>query len=846
MFRTTLRSIGAHKRRLLATCSAVLLGVAFLSGTLVFGDTTRAGFGDMFTEANAGTDAVVRSATEVGGDELTERGLIDADVIDDLAGVDGVAAAVPWIEGTGQIVGADGDPLGGNGPPTVAANWVTDPTISPWQIADGRAPEAPAEVVIDRSSADNGDLAVGDTTTVRVPQPIDVTVVGIATFGDADSAGPATYAGFTTDYARDVLLPSAHQIPGVLLAADQGVSQSELVDRLAPALPDGAEALTGAQLTAEQEDDIEGDFLGFFEAFLLVFAGIALVVATFSIYNTFSILVAQKTRESALLRALGASRRQVLVSTVGEALLVGVVASAVGLAAGVALASAVMALMDSAGFGLPFSTLVIDAGSLITAMVVGVVVTLLASVAPAVRASRVAPLAALRDVAIDRSGASPWRGLGGLLVVGAGGALAVLGTSGDGSLPSTGLGALFVVTGMVLLGPVVARPAAGVLGALLGGRRGLSGKLARRNAMRNPRRTAGTASALMVGVAVVTLFTVVAASVKQSVDDTVSQQFAGDLVIAQSNFSGAGLSPELGSAVARLPEVDVATGLGNAPMVVDGDDEVASVVEAEPLDRLLDLEVSQGSILELDDQKVALHDDYAEDHGLALGDPVPVGFADGTTVSLDVGAIFGNNELLGDVVVPRAAWAPHSATQPSDVALLVGLADGVTTAEGEAAIQPVADRFGAPDVQDRDEYVESVASEVDQMLTIIYVLLVMAIVIALMGIANTLSLSIHERTRELGLLRAVGQSRRQLRSMVRGEAFVVALFGTAGGVGLGMFLGWAMVQAISAAEGLGSFTLPAGQLAVVLALGALVGIVAAVRPARRAAKLDVLQAIATD
>src|SRR5918995_5303743 len=731
----------------------------------------RSGFGDMFTEANAGTDAVVRSATEVGEDELTERGLIDAGVVDDLVGADGVAAAVPWVEGTGQIVGADGDPLGGNGPPTVAANWVSDTTISPWRITDGRAPEAPAEVVIDRSSADNGDLAAGDTTTVRVPEPIEVTVVGIATFGDADSAGPATYAAFTTDYARDVLLPSADQIPGVLLAADEGVSQSELVDRLAPALPDGAEALTGAQLTAEQEDEIEGDFLGFFEAFLLVFAGIALVVATFSIYNTFSILVAQKTRESALLRALGASRRQVLVSTVGEALLVGVVASAMGLAAGVALASGLMALMDSAGFGLPSSSLVIDAGSVITAMVVGVVVTLLASVAPAVRASRVAPLAALRDVAIDRSGASPWRGLGGPLVVGAGGALAVLGTSGDGSLPSTRLGAPLVVPRMVLLGPVVARPAAGVLG-LLGGHRGLSGKLARRNAMRNPRRTAGTASALMVGVAVVTLFTVVGASIKQSVDDTVSQQFAGDLVIAQSDFSGAGLSPELGSAVAQLPPGDAATGRGNAPMVVDGEDYVASVIEPEPLDRLLDLEVSQGSLVELGDREVALHDEYAEDHGLALGDPVPVGFADGTTDSLDVGAIFGNDELMGEVVLPRASWVPHSA-----------------------------------------------ASEVDQLLRIIYVLLVMAIVIALMGIANTLSLSIHERTRELGLLRAVGQSRRQLRSMVR---------------------------AISAAEGRGSFTRPAGQLAVVLALGALVGIVAAVRPARRAAKLDVLQAIATD
>jgi putative ABC transport system permease protein len=850
MWRTTLKSIGAHKRRLLATCSAVVLGVAFLSGTLVLGDTMRSGFGDMFSAANAGTDAIVRSRTEVGSNDISERGLLGADVVDKVAAVRGVAAAVPEIYGIGQIVGADGDAIGGNGPPTQAGNWITNPDINPWKIADGRPPEAPGEVVIDKASADKGHLAVGDRTTIRTPQPVDVTVVGIARFGSAESAGPSTYAAFTTDYARRVLLPesaaAAGQVSDVLVHAEAGVSQTALVDRLEPVIPHGAEALTGAQLTDEQQQNLESDFLGFFEAFLLVFAGIALVVATFSIYNTFSILVAQRTRDSALLRALGASRRQVLTSTIVEALVVGVLAAAIGVAVGIGLASGLNALSQSAGFSVASTALLVEPSSLVIAALVGVVVTLIASVAPAIRSSRVAPLAALRDVAVDRSGGSFVRGVVGLLIAAAGAIATIAGTSGDGSLPLTGAGALFVVVGVVLLGPVVARPVAGTIGGPLALRRGLSGTLARRNAMRNPRRTAGTASALMVGVAVVTLFTVVASSLKASINDTVDQQFAGDLVIAQSDFSGAGISPELTPAVARLPQVAVATGVANAPIAIDGKDYAATAVDPREFGRVLDLTASQGSLDRLGDRQVALYKDYAKDHGLNLGDTVPVSFADGATDKLTVGAIYDKDQLVGNVVLPKAAWEPHSAARASDVVLLVKLADGVTTAQGEAAIQPVADRYGAPDVQDRAEYVDSVGSQVDQMLTVIYVLLVMAIIIALMGIANTLSLSIHERTRELGLLRAVGQTRRQLRSMVRGEALVVALFGTVGGLGLGTFLGWAMVKAIEASQGLGSFAVPTGQLAVVVAIGALVGVVAAVRPARRAAKLDVLRAIATD
>jgi putative ABC transport system permease protein len=843
MWRTTLKSINSHKRRLLATCSAVLLGVAFLSGTLVLGDTMTEGFGEMFTEANAGTDAMVRSSVEVGEDDFAERGLVDRSLVDEIGALDGVAAVAPRIEGVGRIVGADGDPIGGNGPPTVAGNWVTDDKLNPYDLAEGRAPESTGEVVIDKAAAEQGDLAVGDTTTVRTPDAIDVTVVGLATFGTSDSQGPITYAGFTEEFAEQVLMAEPGRASSIVVTAEPGVSQAELVSRIDAVLPDGVESLTGVGLTAEMEDGIQEDFLGFFETFLLVFAGVALVVATFSIYNTFSILVAQRTRESALLRALGASRGQVLRSITVEALLVGLAASLGGIAVGMGLASGLLALMDGMGMAMPGTALVLSTSTVLTAVGVGVVVTLVASLAPAIRASRIAPLAALRDVAVDRSATSWLRAGAGVAVTGSGIALAISGATG-GELSLTGLGALLTLVGVVMLGPVVARPAAAALGAPQAARPGLSGTLARRNSMRNPRRTASTASALMIGVAVVSLFTVVGASIKQSINDTVDEQFAGDLVVISDGFGLGGLSTELAPAVAGLPEVAAVAAMGDASVRIDGDDEIASTFDPTTIESVMDVGLSQGSFADMGVDQVAVSEDYAEDHGLALGDPVSVAYADGVTEELAVGAIYTEEDLMGPVILHRDAFVSHTA-QPSDFAVMIGLADGVSEADGELAVQQVADRFGSPDVQTSAEYTDSVAGEVDQMLNIVYVMLLLAIIIALMGIANTLSLSVHERTRELGLLRAVGQTRRQLRAMVRGEALTVALFGTVGGVGLGLFLGWAMVEAL-ADEGFTAFAIPATSLAVVVVIGALAGVLASVRPARRAAKLDVLEAIATD
>jgi putative ABC transport system permease protein len=842
MWRATLKSITAHKRRLLATCSAVLLGVGFLSGTLVLAQTMTSGYSDIVAKATAGTAAVVRSSDEIGS-VITERGLVDRALADTIAAVDGVAAVAPRIETDGRIVGADGDPIGGEA--AVAGNWVDDERLNLYDLAEGRAPAAPGEVVIDKAAAEEGDLAIGDRTVVRTPDAIDVTIVGLATFGGADSQGSATYAGFTTDFADQQVLRKPGKTSSIAVAAEPGVSQAELIRRIRAVLPDGVEAITGAALAREIENDIQGDDQEAFQQALMVFAFIALVAATFSIYNTFSILVAQRTRESALLRALGASRGQVLRSVVAESLAVGVVASLGGIAAGVGVAAGLLALMDGLGVTTPAAAPVLDGGTVLVGLAVGVVVTLLASLAPAVRASRVAPLAALRDVAVDRSATSRRRAVTGVLVTGAGVVLTIVGVTGE-TPAATGLGALATLVGVVVLGPVAARPAAAVLGAPLASRRGMSGVLARGNAMRNPQRTAGSATSLMIGVAVVSLFAVIAASLEQSIRDAVREQFAGELVIVGEGSGG--LPADLASAVGALPEVAAASPIGDAPVRIDGRDTLPTTFDPATIESVVDLDELQGSLRGLGRDALAITLDYSDQHGLALGDQVTVQYPDGVSERRTVGAIYGNNSFFAGrgVALPRDAVLPHTS-RPVDVNMLINVADGVTEAEGEAAVQRVADRFGAPDVETNQEYTDSIGREINAILAIIYALLVIAIAIAVMGIANTLALSIHERTRELGLLRAVGQTQRQMRAMVRGEAVIVSLFGTIGGLGLGVFLGWAALPALSV-DGSGSFAfaLPTLSLVVTLVLGALAGVLAAARPARRAARLDVLEAIATE
>jgi putative ABC transport system permease protein len=578
-----------------------------------------------------------------------------------------------------------------------------------------------------------------------------------------------------------------------------------------------------------------------------VFAGVALLVATFSIYNTFSILIAQRTRESALLRAIGASRRQVLASIAFEALAIGFVASVLGLLAGIGLAVGLRALFDALGFGVPTGAITVKTGTVIAAFLVGMGVTFLATVFPAIRASRVPPLAALRDVAVEKTGVSRVRLALGVLFTLIGVVLVIAAGAGGGGIALAGLGAVFTIVGVVVLGPIAARPAASVLGRPIARLRKMTGRLARENAMRNPRRTAATASALMVGVAVVTLFTVFAASVKAAIDDTVSKQFTGDLVIASQNFSAAGLSPQMTSDIAALPEVDIATAQGVGSMRIDGKEIDVSTIEPAKFASLLDLDVRDGSVADMSDDQIGISQKVADDRDFKVGDTVKGEFAaDGATQDFTIGAIYKRNTLAGNYVIPKAAWDPHT-TQQSDIVVMIGLADGVSISDGQAAVQKIADQYFAPDVQTRQEYIDSVAAQINVFLTIVYALLVLAIIIALFGIANTLSLSVYERMRELGLLRAVGQGRSQMRSMVRWESVIIAVFGTFGGILLGLFLGWGILEVTARSQDFPApYTIPFGQLIFVLIVGAIVGVLAGWRPARRAAKLDILQAIASE
>ncbi|MCU1452148.1 MAG: transporter substrate-binding protein [Acidimicrobiales bacterium] len=851
MLRVTLKNFWGHKRRLVGTSLAVILGIAFLSGTLVLSDTMRHSFATLFTQTTQGTDAVVRSSTKIQARGDNVRPPIDESLLAKVRAVPGVQKAIPRIQGLGQIVGRDGKTLGGNGPPTFAGNWLGDKDLDSYHLVAGRAPAADEEVVIDKRSADQGHLAVGSTTQVLTPEPVKVRVVGIAKFASLDNQGGVTFAGFTFHGAQKHVLKRTGKISEILVKGAGGIAQPDLVRRIHAALPTSTETITGKQLNQELQDNVGKAFLNAFTTFLTVFAGISLVVATFSIYNTFSILVAQRSRESALLRAVGASRAQILGSTLAETLAVGLISSLLGFLGGLGVATGLRALFSSFGAQLPGSGLTLKPSVLITSIVVGLLVTVVAGFFPALRAARIPPIAALRDIAIDRSASSRVRLVLGSVLTGAGLVLvitAVIGKGGSYLLQRVGLGAFLLLVGVIVLGPVMAKPAASVLGAPIARLRGITGRLARQNALRNPKRTAGTAAALMVGVAVVTLFTVFASSIKASVNHSVDRTFGGDLVVGPNTRFGPsqGISPKIAAEVSRLPQVSAAVGIGGGLAHVVDKDVFVSVADPLATSRVLNLDVRQGDLARLQPTGMAISKKLADDRSWTVGTKLPVTFPDGAKVTQTVQVIYKSADLAGDYMLPLQAWAPH-APQATDFAVLINLKKGVSIDAARPAVERISNRYPGTKVQDRKQFTDSFAQGINQTLILIYVMLALAVIIALMGIANTLSLSVYERTREIGLLRAVGETRRQTRSMVRWEAILIAVFGTVGGLGLGTFLGWSLVTANSnSSNGLTTFAAPVGGLAGILIVGGLVGVLAAIRPARRAAKLDILRAVAAE
>jgi putative ABC transport system permease protein len=850
MLHTAIKNLLAHKLRLMATAVAVILGVALMAGTLVLTATMQRTFDNLFADVYKGTDAVVRAKATFEGPQGTgaQRGRIDASLLTSVQAVNGVAAAEGSINGYARIIGSDGKALGNpaTGAPNLGGNWSDNAKLNTFTLVSGSAPRADNEVVIDRKSSKDGHLKVGDSTTVLIAGPPQrVVISGIARYGTADSPGGATIVAFRTPAAQR-LFGEPGKFDAISLVAAPGVSQTQLAERVARVLPAGTEAITGHAITAETQSQIR-KALSFFNTFLLIFAVIALLVGAFMIANTFSITVAQRTRENGLLRALGASRRQILASVVIEAFAVGVIASLLGLVAGVGVALGLKALLAAVGIEIPSEGVVITPNAMIISATIGVGITAMAALSPARKAAKVPPIAAMQLGMAGSTGyGSKQRIFVGVGVLGLGIAALFVGLFGSVQQPVTvvGVGALLVFFGVSILGRTVSLPLSRVIGAPLPRLRGVTGEIARENAMRNPKRTAASASALMIGVGLVCFITIFVSSTKASINRSVDRAFTGDIVLDSGGGFFGGVDPGLAGKLGTLPEVAAASGLRQGLAQVDGKSILLQAADPNTVFGIMKVDPLQGSTADLGPDAIAVYKNVARDKGWAVGSRVPVVFAKTGHRTLRVALIYGENAQAGNYLLGLPAYQANYASQ-LDSKVLVKQAPGVSTATAVAAVKRVAQAYPGVKVLDRAQYKSEQTKPFDRLLALVYALLGLAIIIALLGITNTLALSITERVRELGLLRAVGMTRSQLRSAIRWESVIIALQGTALGIVIGVFFGWALVRALHD-QGITVFRLPLTNLAIVVVLASLAGIIAAVPPSRHAAKLDVLRAVVSE
>jgi putative ABC transport system permease protein len=826
------------------TFVAVAAGVAFIGGVLVLTDTMNRTFDDLFADVYRGTDAVVRSSETLDSDFGFElRGMVDESVLDQVRQADGLAAAEGSVDGFARVIDQEGEPVGNpaTGAPTLGGTWTDVDELNPFDITDGRAPRADGEIVLDRGTVEATDYALGDSLPVQTQVGVEeFELVGVARFGTADSPGGATYVLWATGDAQR-LMGEPGKFSSIGAVAEDGVSQDELVASITEHLDEGTEVVSGVEITEETQSAIR-DQLGFITIFFLVFALIAVFVGAFVIYNSFAIIVAQRTREMALLRAIGARRRQVRRAVVVEAAVVGLLGSAIGFVVGLGLAALLGAVLQ-----LPEGALAILPSSVVVAIATGLIVTVTSSLVPAWRASRVPPLAAMRDVAVDTSGRTPVRFLLGLGTVALGVAAVLAGAFG--SRPATvGIGVLAVFLGVLVASPGLARPVSRVLGAPLGRLRGVAGTLARENAGRNPKRTSATAQALMIGVGLVTFILIINTSIRASLDEALEEGFVGDFVVDSGTFGMIGLPSSVAEDIAELREVAVSAPMRFAPAEVAGEERgVTGTVEG--AFEVLDLDIIDGRA-SLAPDEVVINEDEAEETGLGVGDRVEIDFLDDARDederTATVSGVYSTGPAtdLGAFVVGVEVFQAALPTS-TDFQVFVQLEDGVSVAEAEPAIEQIVDPLPSADVQSVEEYKDEIGSQLNFLLGLIGGLLFLAIGIAFLGIVNTISLSIIERTRELGLLRAVGMRRRQVRSAIRWESAIISLFGTGLGLAVGLIGGWGIVRALRD-EGFEVFAVPVLWLAVISVVAGLLGLAAAVIPAWRASRMNVLDAIGTE
>ncbi len=902
MLRVTLKNLFAKKFRLVLTSLAVVLGVAFMSGTFVLTDTIGQVFDELFADVNRGVDVAVRArpafdekaggpgsqevrepVSSPGGPTCTSQSPPDpGSLLETVCGVDGVREAQGSVQGFALVAklkknGQPGEPVQPSGPPTLGVTWGADRELSQAFGGDGRAevghrPRGPDQVALDEVTAEDAGITKaavrrcadsGDCADARAHinflqhEPVDFDVVGIFKFGSAGNLAGATLAAFDIPTAQE-MMNRVGQFDVIRIAGDEGVAQTQLQRSVREAVrgfdDPRLEVLTGEQLAQDTSDEIR-DNLSFFNTFLLVFAIIALFVGAFIIYNTFSIIVAQRARELGLLRALGASGGQVTGSVAIEAFVVGLLSSILGLGLGILVAIGLQALMRAIGFGLPSGSLVIEPRTIIISLVVGTVITFVSAIAPARRAARVAPMAALRtDMGLPSSGRRRY-GIGaalGLLGI----VFVVLGFVGVGeSFPggvaaAVGIGAAMVFVGVAMLSPLIAVPTARFLGWVPAKVRGMSGVLARENAVRNPRRTASTAAALMIGIAIVAVVAIFASSIKTTLSDVLESDVRAEFSLASTGGGFVPVPPEAAEAIRDDSALagSAVTEFRFGQFELDGDTQALIGVNTN-LNRTINVDPSSGAnekwtqgggFLLFED----VYDDLSDAEKRA--GELQVRYPDtprGETVAVPIAGTFAEKGAIGnDYLLAMRDYAPHyESTDLGDVFVSVKLPAGMSISEGRRDLERVLEPFPSIEVQDQQEFKEAQEAQIDQFINLIYVLLALAIGIALMGIINTLLLSVLERTRELGLLRAVGMSRKQMGRMVRYESLIIAIFGSLLGLVLGVAFGVAMVLALSS-EGI-TLGLPIGTLVIFVVLAGILGWIAGSWPARRAAHLDVLRAI---
>jgi putative ABC transport system permease protein len=848
MLRAALKNLMARRLRLLMSGFAIVLGVAFVAGSFIFTDTLERNF-TAIMDGSVG-DVVVRPAGATGDDSAQDSRTVPAALVQRLARVDGATRADGNVTSFGVfVVGEDGKVIGAQGAPGLGFNWNNAPAASDdrpsIRLVEGHRPFRAGQVVLDPQTADKAGYAVGDDVrlvTSGARPVVRARLVGLAELGGGSLAG-ASMSVFDTRTAQALFTGGRDVFSDAWVTAAEGVSQEELRDNVAEVLPAGYEAVTGDTAADEASDDItEG--LSFISTFLLVFAAVALVVGSFLIVNTFSILVAQRSKEMALFRALGASRRQVTRSVLFEATLIGLVGSTLGLLLGGGLAVGLKALFATFGLDLTGAGLVFEPRTVVVSYAVGMLVTLFAAYLPARRASRIPPVAALRDdVAMPEQTLHRRLVIGlGMITVGVAGMSMEFLTDGEAPLWLFGLGVLLVLLGVALISPVVGRPVVALVGVAYRRMFGTVGRLAEQNAVRNPRRTAATASALMIGLTLVSAMSVLGASAKASIDKSIADSFAADFVV--SNAIGVPFSPTVSDRVERVDGVESVARFRFAPGRVDGVRAMVGAAEPRLFAQAMEVDLASGSVQDMRGRAVLVEQRRAEHAGLRVGDTVSITLPKGPR-DYRVTGVFEASPAVPTGYVMSLGALRSAGVEPADSFAYVTTTSGASRLAVRTAIDATIADLPTVTLKDQAEFAQEQRAPIDQLLMLIYAMLGLAVVIAVLGIVNTLALSVIERTREVGLLRAVGLSRRQLRRMVRLESTVIALLGATLGVGLGLAFGVGLLSAL-ADEGLDVLSVPVAQLAGFVLASGLVGVLAAVWPARRAARLDVLKAITTE